>query len=280
MPQSPSQQLTLALVDAEPVPAQPMAAQPTIIEPPGRQGQAPTFELLRSRRRTLSISVDRAIVKVRAPMRLSRAIIEEFVNEKRGWIEQQVDLQRRQQTEIYRAIDGACLPVAGQAITLRWQHRCPRSGKAVQRATARLDGQVLLLKMPAGDPAAVEQRATRLLLGWLQQRAIDTMTPLSERLALQLGLADRLSAVRFRRTRSKWGHCTSDGVIQYNPVLMLAPLYVIEYIVAHEVAHLRHPNHSRAFWNTVERVCADRERAEDWLDNEGHRLAIEPGGSR
>ena len=236
------------------------------------------IELHRSRRRSLSITVDRAVVKVRAPLRMSRRLIEEFIDEKRSWIEKQVQLQRRQLGEIYRISDGTELAVAEKPITLRVLHECPKTRKPITRARAALCGQTLQLKVPAGEPAQNRKRATELFLRWLTKQAAAHMTPLSQQLATQLGLQDRLATIRYRRTRSKWGHCTGEGDIQYNPVIMLAPAYVIEYIIAHEVAHLRHPNHSRSFWNTVDRCCPVRDQAERWLDEEGHRLAIEPGG--
>ncbi|MFB1001890.1 MAG: M48 family metallopeptidase, partial [Pseudomonadales bacterium] len=80
--------------------------------------------------------------------------------------------------------------------------------------------------------------------------------------------------ISYRRTTSKWGHCTSEGNIQYNPLLMLAPQFVVDYIIAHEVCHLRHANHSKQFWNLVDGVYPQRNHAENWLKQHGHRLAI------
>ncbi len=100
------------------------------------------------------------------------------------------------------------------------------------------------------------------------------MVSATRRLAISMGLVDKLGAINYRYTRTKWGHCTSEGNIQYNPFIALAPLYVVDYIIAHEVCHLRHRNHSKNFWNLVGKVCPQWQQAEAWLDSEGHRISI------
>ena len=77
-----------------------------------------------------------------------------------------------------------------------------------------------------------------------------------------------------RFTRSKWGHCTSEGVLQYNWHIVLAPEPVVDYLVAHEVCHLRHLNHSAHFWALVASVCPDYQAQRDWLKANGRCLTL------
>jgi predicted metal-dependent hydrolase len=78
--------------------------------------------------------------------------------------------------------------------------------------------------------------------------------------------------VSVRDQTSRWGSCSSTGVLSYSWRLILAPPFVLEYLAAHEAAHLVEMNHSRAFWRQVERICPDFKRAKAWLDAHGANL--------
>jgi hypothetical protein len=84
--------------------------------------------------------------------------------------------------------------------------------------------------------------------------------------------------VSLRDTRSRWGSCSSAGSLSFSWRLVMAPSFVLDYLAAHEVAHLLHMNHSAAFWATVAGSCPDSGRAEAWLEANGaslHRFALE-----
>jgi predicted metal-dependent hydrolase len=81
-----------------------------------------------------------------------------------------------------------------------------------------------------------------------------------------------ITDIRFRKTKTKWGHCTSKGVLQYNWLIMLAPNSVIDYMISHEVCHLKHMDHSKRFWSLVDSVCPNSDRFIDWLREHEHRL--------
>ena len=98
------------------------------------------------------------------------------------------------------------------------------------------------------------------------------MTVETLKIARELGVRHKLKDILFRRTRAKWGHCSADGIIQFNWVTMMAPRDVIRYLIVHECSHLRHMDHSRRFWSTVESVCPNYEELRDWLAENGHRF--------
>jgi predicted metal-dependent hydrolase len=84
--------------------------------------------------------------------------------------------------------------------------------------------------------------------------------------------------VSVRDQSSRWGSCSTTGVLSYSWRLILAPPFVLEYLAAHEVAHLVEMNHSRRFWRLVERICPDMTRAKAWLDAHGadlHRYGLD-----
>jgi predicted metal-dependent hydrolase len=97
----------------------------------------------------------------------------------------------------------------------------------------------------------------------------------SRRAAAQLGV--RIARISVRDQASRWGSCSSTGALSYSWRLILAPPYVLDYLAAHEVAHLVEMNHSARFWRLVDKLCHDMRRARNWLDVHGpdlHRYGI------
>jgi predicted metal-dependent hydrolase len=99
----------------------------------------------------------------------------------------------------------------------------------------------------------------------------------ASRLAAQT-LGVKIRRVSVRDQSSRWGSCSSTGVLSYSWRLIFAPPFVLDYLAVHEVAHLVEMNHSRRFWRLVERVCPDMGRAKAWLDAHGadlHRYGLD-----
>ena len=88
--------------------------------------------------------------------------------------------------------------------------------------------------------------------------------------ATALGVTPR--AIRLKDTRSRWGSCAPDGTLAFSWRLVMAPDWVLDYVVAHEVAHLRELNHSARFWAHVDRLTPHRDAAVEWLRVEGPAL--------
>jgi len=243
--------------------------------------KAINYKLVRTRRRTLGISIRRGIVEVRAPLKAPKHWITDCLEEKRAWITKQVSLQQLQLQDIYRITDGAILPLLGDTLAIRIGNHSRLSGKVVKRPSIAVEDTTLWISIPPSITAEntlsteqlQEEKATLLFLKWIKKQAESYMSETTQALAKQMNL-EKLNNISYRRTSSKWGHCTSEGNIQYNPLLMLAPQFVVDYIIAHEVCHLRHANHSKQFWHLVDSVYPQRNHAEYWLKQHGHRLAI------
>jgi predicted metal-dependent hydrolase len=118
-------------------------------------------------------------------------------------------------------------------------------------------------------PGAPEHQARRLY-DWLKSEAMADLTRQSNFHADRLGVTVR--QIRLRSQSSRWGSCSSNGNINYNWRLILAPPHVLDYVAAHEVAHLVEMNHSPAFWATVTRTLPDMERGRSWLKAHGREL--------
>lgn len=118
----------------------------------------------------------------------------------------------------------------------------------------------------AGARSEFPERVTAAL----KQIAKKTLTNLALRDAACIGR--KINRISVRDTRSRWGSCSSTARLSFSYRLIFAPKEVMEYVVAHEVAHLRHMNHSPAFWNAVQFLCRDYEAAKDWLKMHGKDL--------
>ena len=111
---------------------------------------------------------------------------------------------------------------------------------------------------------------------FLKREARKELHKASMMYAAELGV--RVRRVSIRDQSSRWGSCTSAGSLSFSWRLILAPPFVLDYLAAHEVAHLVEMNHSPRFWRVVGRVCSSVERAKSWLDTHGndlHRYGIE-----
>ena len=235
---------------------------------PGEPELGFPFQILRSaRRRSVSIQVYRAQVSIRAPLGVSEAALVDFLHQKQAWVlgkiaEQQLQVAAQVEPQEYRT--GSELALMDERLRLVL-------GLGTQAAVARVGDELhLLLSSRARQPQQVQIRA--LLSRWYQQQALALLGDKTRALAGQMGL--KCTQVSVKATRSKWGHCTSAGAIQYNWQILLAPEAVVDYLVAHEVCHLRHHNHSPAYWALVASVCPDYLALRRWLKQQGHSLHL------
>jgi predicted metal-dependent hydrolase len=219
-----------------------------------------SYEVVRSRRKTLVIYVKSGKVEVRAPLKASIKWITSFLTEKTPWIQSQLAEQRRKKQQRLVIGEGSRIELLGSTFTL--QVAISGRPRAVQQ------GSTLTLFVKE----AKKEKLEKLFFDWLLEQAKHYMPAMARRYARQLGLDHKLKEVTFRKTKSKWGHCCQDGDIQFNWLVMLAPPPVLDYLIAHETSHLRYLNHSAKFWNTVGQLCPNYKEHRDWLSDNGHRL--------
>jgi predicted metal-dependent hydrolase len=148
---------------------------------------------------------------------------------------------------------GSELPVEGRLLRL-----ASGPGRAV-----RVEGDALLIP---GDPAQAGVRAGAYLKALARERLVAA----SDRYAGQIGR--KVEKVTLRDTRSRWGSCAQDGALMYSWRLVMAPPSVLDYVAAHEVAHMLEMNHSDRFWAVVERLYPGWQVQRKWLHAEGQAL--------
>ncbi|HEU0199665.1 MAG TPA: SprT family zinc-dependent metalloprotease [Burkholderiaceae bacterium] len=212
------------------------------------------YRLRRAKRRTIGFQIDDAGLTVSAPRWVTLREIEAALLEKQRWIRAKLaewrDWHARRKLPTVVFAEGGTLPFLGGTIALRL-------GREVQM-TRLVDGRELLLALP-GD--AAEQQVRDAVQAWLQNEA---RRVLGERLAL---LAERIEVKprtwSISSARSQWGSCTHDGRIRLSWRLVHFALPVIDYVVAHELAHLKELNHSPRFWSAVAQLLPGFEAARD-----------------
>ncbi len=147
-------------------------------------------------------------------------------------------------------------------------------------SSEKLRGKVKILETEEGPGLLVpggEHHLARRLTDWLKSEARSALEERSSFHASRLDVTFR--AVRVRSQSTRWGSCSSAGVLNYNWRLILAPDFVLDYVAAHEVAHRREMNHSKAFWATVYQTLPEMETGRAWLKAHGPALMAYEAGN-
>lgn len=225
-----------------------------------------------ARARRLRITVSAAGVEVVAPRHVREADILAFVERSRSWL----GAKTRGMQRALRAHPGAARLDSGAHVTLRGRPIALQVAPAGVTRGRVVPGEVLRVEVPGGlredeRTATVEWALRR----WLKREARVDAECLVARHGPGRGLVPR--GLRIKEQRHLWGSYTAKGVINLNWRLILAPPAVFEYVVVHELCHLRVPNHQRPFWRLVADVLPDYERQRRWLKDNGVLLSLRPG---
>lgn len=205
----------------------------------------------RARRVSLRIDAAEGAVVVTLPDRVGRKHGLALLTEHAGWV-----MQRLSALAPERPFEpGGHVPIGGVDHVIRHEPG--------QRGGAFLQEGALVV---TGDPQFVARRVRDFLRAEALRRIGAAMRPHAE----ALGVTPR--AVRLKDTRSRWGSCAPDRTLAFSWRLVLAPDWVLDYVVAHELAHLREMNHSARFWALVEQRTPHRQAASDWLRKNGAAL--------
>lgn len=201
----------------------------------------------------LSLRVDpaRRCILLHAPRRCASRLLADFLVSRRDFLAEHI----------------AALPppqpfAPGRTIPFEGRQRRIRHNPAMARQVVIDDDEILV-----GGPLA--HLASRLARG-LRKEAHERLRASVERHAAGLGLSP--AGIRVTDTVSRWGSCATDGTLRFNWRLVLAPAFVLDYVAAHEVAHLRHPNHDPAFWDEVARCAIEAKAARCFLRRNGPEL--------
>jgi len=219
------------------------------------------YELKRARRRSIGFSVGADGLAVSAPRWVGLAEIEAVLHGKADWIlrklHEQQDRARRQLAARVDWREGAVVPFLGESVILLLDPRC--TGAVLHTADGTLPG-VPRLTLHLGLPQhASAEQVREAVQSWLQRQARRVFEERCAVFAQRLGV--RLTRLSLSSATTRWGSASANGAIRLNWRLVHFGLPVIDYVVAHELAHLREMNHSAAFWDVVRSVVPGYEQA-------------------
>ena len=217
------------------------------------------YALKRVRRKTIGFIVGAEGLSVNAPKWVSIADIENALREKGDWIlrklREQRERQQRQQEARIEWKDGTSIPFLGEQVILVLD---PRATGAVLNADAESLPGVARLTLHVGmSQTASAEQIRDTVQSWLQRQAKRIFEERCKHFAQQLGV--RYTRLSLSSAQTRWGSASADGSIRLNWRLVHFPMATIDYVVAHELAHLRHMDHSPRFWDVVRSVVPDYE---------------------
>ena len=200
-----------------------------------------------------------ATLLVRAPYFVSKEVITRLVEGKKHWISRKQLLMQQQkiQAPVKQFVDGEHFLYLGEKYRLAIVNE--------QVEPLRFEDSFLLSR-------GCFSRGREVFFNWYRREAA---LKIAERVKCFATLANATHTdVKITDTRQSWGSCNRKGVLSFSWRLIMAPLEVIDYVVAHEVAHLSERNHSKNFWSKVETLLPGYKECKKWLNENGHRLAI------
>jgi len=217
-------------------------------------GNAVTLPVRRDRRaRQITIHIDASLggAKIVMPVYAALSDAKAAVRQNEAWL---LDRLSKLPPRVAFA-HGSVIPVLGVKHRIR---HIPFQRGVVER----VDNQIWVFGQP--------EHVTRRVTDWLKAEAKRTISPLC--LEKAAAIDKRVRRVMVRDQKSRWGSCGSNGHLSFNWRLILAPEPVLDYVVAHEVAHLVEMNHSPAFWEVVDELTPHLKYGRDWLNRRGQHL--------
>jgi predicted metal-dependent hydrolase len=221
----------------------------------GRVLPLKVVENVRAKRLTLRIEPGGKGLRVTVPPGVPMREVNSFLSRHESWLEQRLaKLPTRPKVR-----PGIKIPLRG--VPHKIVHEPDTRGTV--EVVAGTDGPLLVAH---GD----RRHLPRRIADFLQREAKRDIEPLVAKHARAINR--RAKAVRYKDTTSRWGSCTSDGVLAFSWRIVMAPKPVINYLVAHEVAHLQEMNHGPGFWKLCRELAPDTDRCKAWLRRNGGAL--------
>lgn len=222
------------------------------------------YQIVRSPRRkklTISVERDRSIV-VHAPEGLSDEVVRGVVDSKRQWLFDKVNhpqkYQDRPDAPGKEVVNGESVPYLGREYLIELADTVSGGVEFSRRFLI---------------PPAQQIKRREVLREWYFTRATETILPRVNRHAVELGV--EFGEAKIVDNRYRWGSCTVKDNLNFNWRLIKAPMFVIDYVIVHELAHLMEANHTPRFWNIVRAKAPSTEKAKAWLKEHGQLLEEE-----
>ena len=215
-----------------------------------------------SRRVRITLKVSSKGVFLHIPTKLPMDIVHNLIDERTGWIKQQLAKQPNPEPE-RQWQHGDSLSLFGQSYELQLQQ------KGDSPKVTLTDNAIILSARLHRIGLKTRRQA---IVNWYKQQAEIYLNKRTAELSEQTGLIPK--SITIKTYKARWGSCNIKGEIQYNWQIMQAGPSVIDYLIIHELCHLQHHNHGKGFWQLVERHCPNFRQEQVWLKQNGHKLQL------
>ena len=216
-------------------------------------GEQLHYQLERRQRRTVGLKITAEGLVVHAPKRLAQSLLEGLIAQKADWIQKKLHAQKQNKIPALQWQDGEQLLLLGNTITLSVRH--DERSRALNHQPGLLE-----LAMPNHHETPA---VARKVLQWYKKQAMTDFARRLEIFSAKLGVT--LPKLLLSSARTRWGSCNSKQEIRLNWRLLQAPPHLINYVICHELAHLKEMNHSARFWAVVASIYPDYKAAEKEL---------------
>ncbi len=219
----------------------------------------------RRKRKTIGISITiEDGLKIAAPQHLTRRQIEEVIYSKSSWIIKKLDALEKLNTDKKEYEIGEKFLYLGKEYIL---HKIESIDQDLPRIT--IDNTRIVIYAPAGILAQKEY-IRKLIISWYIEQANHILPERMKWLCEKTKIYP--AKVRIKEQKSRFGSCSTKRNINLNWRLIMAPIEVLDYVIVHELCHLKEMNHSKAFWALVESIVPEYKKHRDWLKKNGVRL--------
>ncbi|MHB8094914.1 MAG: M48 family metallopeptidase [Candidatus Aminicenantales bacterium] len=225
----------------------------------------------RRRKRTVSVQVTAdAKVVVLAPRFVSDRDIEALVKKKSEWIiGKQADLRRIERLHPPKTYTGGeefLFLGGGYALDIR-------EGPGERASRIDPEARKLIVRISAGLPEEERREEIRAAVSaWYRAEAPAILDSRVRLYAREIGVLPK--GILVREQARRWGSCSGSGILRFNWKLVMAPLRILDYVVVHEICHLKVRNHSKAFWEEVGRIVPDYKDRRAWLRGNAHLFRL------
>jgi len=226
--------------------------------------EVPIKVIRTNRRKTATIKIVEGDVHIIVPQHLSQKRIEELIQRKANWIRQKLHLQASiQPIRPKEYVSGEAFSYLGKNYRLKLSEGDTEGVK--------LKGGRFMLEVKStltGEARAYYVQAQ--LAQWYQDHAELRLRDKAERFAPLLGMSP--NSIKVKYFKARWGSCSIHGDVTFNWRIIMAPHRIVNYVVVHELAHLKHHDHAPKFWRSVASVIPDYRECREWLKLNGSRL--------
>jgi hypothetical protein len=208
----------------------------------------------KAKRIALRLDTTRRVMKLVVPERFNMKKARAFALEHQGWIKAKVE----ELPAPVRFTSGSIIPVLGQDRVLNIEY-----DKTVKITTIELTAHAINVCTNQSDP-------TNRIIRFLKREARLTLGNLAREKAMMID--KQIRSIQIRDTKTRWGSCGPDGTISFSWRLIFAPWLAMDYVVAHEIAHLVHMNHGKSFWTLCEKLSDGYHEGKAWMKHNGNEL--------